>query len=94
MIVEHPAGSRDGQRRLYPLNCGYVQQVLEEENRWQDACILDEKEPVEWFDGQVVAEAVADGRSVWLISRGSCAEDDESIRARIAFLGGIQQINR
>ena len=67
VIVEHPAGSRDPENRqyVYPLNCGYVQQVLEEENRWQDACVLGVEEPVEWFDGEVKAAVHLSDRIVW-----------------------------
>ena len=96
MVVEHPAGSRDEENRqmVYRLNCGYVQQVLEKNNEWQDACLLGVKKPLEWFEGEVTAVVYAGGRSVWCVApRGVCFTR-EQLAKELAFLGSIERIEK
>lgn len=94
VVVEHAAGSRDEENRqmLYRLNCGYVQQVLDEQNEWQDACILGHAEPLEWFDGEVIAEGVVSGKTVWLVAAEDQTLTEKGILSEIAFLGEIQKL--
>lgn len=94
VIVEHPAGSRDPENRqyVYPLNCGYVQQVLEEENRWQDACVLGVEEPVEWFDGEVKAAVHLPDRIVWAAASPKSTFSEGKLKEELSFLGEIQKI--
>ncbi len=89
VVVEHPAGSRDEENRqmIYRLNCGYVQQVLDEQNEWQDACILGTAEPLEWFDGEVKAEVAAGGKTVWAVAGKDLCLSREAILSELAFLG-------
>lgn len=93
VIVEHPAGSQDAETRmLYPLNAGYVQQVLEEENRWQDACILGVSSRLEWFEGKLCAKAALQNGSIWAI----CAENEnyseDQVRNALGFAGEILRL--
>lgn len=94
VIVEHPAGSRDPENRqyVYPLNCGYVQQVLDEENRWQDACVFGVEEPVEWFEGEVKAAVHLPDRIVWVAASPEMVCSERELRALLAFLGENQKI--
>ncbi len=94
VIVEHTAGSRDDgdRQKVYPLNFGYVQQVLDEQNEWQDACILGCREALEWFDGQVKAAVEADGQNVWVVAQADENITEEEIRREMAFLGAVQRI--
>lgn len=95
VVVEHPAGSRDEENRqmVYRLNCGYVQQILEEQNEWQDACILGKKEKLEWFDGEVKAEVVIGGKTVWAVAAADCFLTSDAILREMAFLGDAQKIS-
>lgn len=94
VVVEHPAGSRDedDRRILYRLNCGYVQQVLDARNEWQDACILGTAEPLEWFDGEVKAEVAIGGKTVWAVATEESDLTSEIILREMAFLGTLQGI--
>ena len=94
VIVEHPAGSRDENDRqfVYRRNCGYVQQVLDEQNEWQDACIIGCEEPLEWFDGEVKAEAEMDDRTVWAVAPEGRIISQEEVLRELAFLGKIQKL--
>ena len=94
VVVEHPAGSRDEEKEelLYRLNCGYVQQVLDENNEWQDACILGEKHPLEWFDGEVKASVTVNGKTVWLVAPEELCLTREAVLTEMAFLGDVQQL--
>lgn len=94
VIVEHPAGSRDTENRqhIYSLNCGYVQQVLEEENRWQDACVLGVEEPIEWFDGEVKAAVHLLDRIVWAAASTESTFSEGKLKEELSFLGEIQKI--
>jgi len=94
VVVEHPAGSRDtnDRHKMYPLNCGYVQQELEEKNEWQDACLLGCREPLEWFEGDVCACVTAGGRRVWAIAAAGELFTREDVDRELSFLGEITDI--
>lgn len=94
VIVEHPAGSRDENDRqfIYHRNCGYVQQVLDEQNEWQDACVLGCEGPLEWFDGEVKAEIQLDDRTVWVVADAASHPTEEMIRCETAFLGESKRL--
>ena len=94
VVVEHAAGMCDvsDHERLYRLNCGYVQQILDERNEWQDACVLGMDEPLEWFDGEVCAEVVIGERAVWAVTQEGAAYTEEEIRRAMAFLGEVQLV--
>ena len=94
VIVERSAGSRDEEDRqkIYRLNCGYVQQVLDEQNEWQDACILGCKEPLEWFDGEVKAEVDVNGQTFWAVALADEIITEEEIQKEMAFLGEVRRI--
>ncbi len=94
VVVEHPAGSRDEENRrmFYRRNCGYVQQVLDEKNEWQDACILGSAEPLEWFDGEVIAEVEFGDQTVWAVVPEGSILDAETVSAEMSFLGMVQKV--
>ncbi len=93
VVVEHQMGSRDEENRslVYPFNMGYVQQVLEAENRWQDACIMDVSEPVEWYDGAVLATVSHAGREIWLVGPAQMRIGETEISRLSAFLEKMEQ---
>ena len=94
VVVEHPAGSRDANNRqlVYRLNCGYVQQELEERNEWQDACLLGCDEPLEWFEGEVVAHAEIAGRVIWTVAAADARVTADDVRRELSFLGEIVRV--
>lgn len=95
VTVEHARGTReDGPlKRRYPANFGYVQEVLAEENEWQDACVLGVDEPLEWMEGQVNALAtLKDGRQIWIVSPPGICPDAQAVRQTLSFLGPVQDV--
>lgn len=95
VTVEHARGTReDGPlKRRYPANFGYVQEVLAEENEWQDACVLGVEEPLEWTEGQVSALAtLKDGRQIWIVSPSGARPEAEAVRQTLSFLGAVQDV--
>ncbi len=55
---------------VYPLNYGYVQDVLAQDNEWQDAYIYGETQPLDVFEGQVVAviHRLDDVEDKWVVA--------------------------
>lgn len=94
VTVEHKLGSRDEKRRelVYGLNCGYAQEVLKEENEWQDVCVLGVDRPVEWFEGVVKARLFFPTGEVWAIAPRELMLSEEDIRRQTAFLGEMQRM--
>lgn len=93
VTVEHARGTRDAQGRVYPLNCGYVRECLEQENRWQDALLMQVNAPVEWYEGVVAARVVFADREVWAVAPKNARPDREAVRRAAAFLGEIVRID-
>jgi len=94
VIVEHPAGTRDAQERtlVYRLHCGYVQEVLDEHNEWQDACVLGVSGPLEWFEGEVSACFSVNERHVWCVSSPGMRFTQEDVRKAAGFLGEVSAV--
>ena len=93
VIIEHPLGSRDEELRMrYPVNVGYVQQVLEKENRWQDACVLGVEEKLEWFEGVVKARVDLEDREIWVIADENVRLSEREVREAVAFAGTVHRI--
>lgn len=96
VTVEHPRGSvEDGPlRRRYPANFGYVQEVLADENEWQDACVLGIDDTVEWMEGKVSALAtLEDGRRIWIVSPPGTHPGAEAVRQALSILGPVQEMD-
>lgn len=94
VVIEHPLGSHDDtdRRLVYRRNCGYVQQVLEEDGQWQDACVIGCSERLEWFEGEVKAEVELDGRTCWAVAPAEMTLTEEMLRREMAFLGTLHSI--
>lgn len=89
VIVEHKKGMRDEKDRslVYRHNCGYVQEVLEHQNEWQDACILGVDGVVEWFEGDVAAICSNGERELWIVAPPQLRLTPDEIRRETAWLG-------
>lgn len=94
VTVEHMLGTRgDGQdKRVYRRNCGYVQEVLDEQNEWQDACICCVNDPLEWFEGEVVAHVRLTSGMVWAVAPVNERPAEMQLRQEMAFLGTIENV--
>lgn len=95
ITVEHMYGSREenGLRRSYPFNCGYVQEVLDEQNEWQDACIFGVDMPLEWFEGIVKATARIGDRQVWIATHHDAVLTASEVEEGLRFLGDATDIS-
>ncbi|MBR3874115.1 MAG: NAD(P)H-hydrate dehydratase [Clostridia bacterium] len=89
VIVEHKKGMRDEKDRslVYRHNCGYVQEVLEQQNEWQDACILGVDVGVEWFEGDVAAVCSDGERELWIVAPPQLRLTPDQIRRETSWLG-------
>lgn len=89
ITVEHMYGSREegGLRRAYPFNCGYVQEVLDDQNEWQDACVLGMDLPLEWFEGIVSATAQVDGKQMWIVTDSDVRLTEAEVTEKMKFFG-------
>lgn len=94
VTVEHAAGMREEGRNglRYLRNCGYVQEVLESRNEWQDACICCVEEPLEWFEGTVAAHVQLEDGVVWAVVPAGTQLTETQIRGEMAFLGVIRSV--
>jgi inorganic pyrophosphatase len=70
VIVDRPIGYKDAYGNIYSLNYGYVPGVMGGDGEEQDVYILDHREPLETFCGQVIAiiERADDNETKWVIS--------------------------
>lgn len=94
VTVEHKLGSHDGkdETHAYALNCGFVQEVLDTDNDWQDACIYGVQKPLEWFEGVVVARLFLAAGTVWVVADEETRPTLQEVRRATAFLGQARTI--
>lgn len=73
---------------VYPINYGYVQDVLAEDNEWQDAYIYGETLPLDVFEGQVVAviHRLDDVEDKWVVADPGTRLTREEVRAATRFV--------
>ena len=94
VVVEHVIGSmaEGDSGRAYPFNCGYVQEVLDQQNEWQDACICALGRPVEWFEGVVKAVAKVSGREIWMVYPPDEKIEHQELNQKLCFFGVVEWI--
>lgn len=73
---------------VYPINYGYVQDVLAEDNEWQDAYIYGETLPLDVFEGQVVAviHRLNDVEDKWVVADPGTRLTREEVWAATRFV--------
>lgn len=73
---------------VYSLNYGYVQDVLAEDNEWQDAYIYGETLPLDVFEGQVVAviHRLNDVEDKWVVADPGTRLTREQVWAATRFV--------
>ncbi|MDD3213795.1 MAG: NAD(P)H-hydrate dehydratase [Eubacteriales bacterium] len=89
VTVDRPLGSRHPEHREieYLLNYGYVADVLAADNEWQDAYVYGVTEPVEVFEGVVVAviHRLNDVEDKWVVAAEDVKPTAEEICRQTAF---------
>lgn len=90
VTVDRPIGSRHPERReiIYGLNYGYVADVLAADNEWQDAYVFGVADPVEVFEGEVIAvvHRLNDVEDKWVVAAPGTQTTENEIRERTAFV--------
>lgn len=88
VTVDRPYGSFHPHNPdvLYPLNYGYVDELVSEDGEFQDAWIYGPQEPVESFRGSVIGIIYhKDGPSRFIVSRIGEQPDIQAVMAAVAF---------
>lgn len=87
--IDRPLGSAhpDYPDMIYPINYGYVDGILAGDGEEQDVYILGSKEPLELFEGKVIAiyHRTNDNEDKWIVSIDECDYTDEEILEAIHF---------
>lgn len=90
VTVDHQIGSRseDKEELIYRLNYGYVQELLESENDWQDAYIYGITQPLEWFEGEVIAiiHRHTDAKDQWVVAQKGTRASASQIKTATDFI--------
>lgn len=72
VIVDRPLGSYHPKYKnlCYPINYGYVPNIIAGDNEFQDAYILGIEEPILEFEGQIIAiiHRLDDNEDKWVVS--------------------------
>ncbi len=90
VTVDRKAGETHPEHRdiVYPINYGYVQDVLADDNEWQDAYIYGETMPLDVFEGQVVAviRRFDDVEDKWVVAAPGTRLTETEVRAATNFV--------
>ncbi len=84
--IDRPIGSRHPRHSdmVYPVNYGFVDGVIAGDGEEQDVYVLGTDEPIESFEGKVIAvyHRLDDVEDKWIVSLdGSDYPDEEILRA-------------
>ena len=89
VTVDRPLGSvhPDYPDLYYPVNYGYIENLMGGDDDWQDAYILGVDEPLESFTGKVIAVAVRqdDNESKLVVAPDGVEFSKEEIARQINF---------
>ena len=89
VTVDRPLGSvhPDYPDLYYPVNYGYIENLMGGDGDWQDAYILGVDEPLESFTGKVIAVAVRqdDNESKLVVAPDGAEFSKEEIARQINF---------
>ena len=87
--IDRPIGSRHPRHpdMVYPVNYGYVDGVFADDGENQDAYVLGADEPIESFEGKVIAvyHRLDDVEDKWVVSVDGSDYPDEEILRVIRF---------
>lgn len=89
VTIDHAFGTRhsDDHEMIYKLNHGYVSEVLNAGNDWQDAYVYGVGEPLEWFEGEVIAiiHRLSDASDQWVVAKRGTRASAQQIKEATAF---------
>ena len=89
VYIDRPLGSRhpDYNDLIYPLNYGYIKEIIAPDNEYQDAYVLDVNEPIESCKGIVIAiiERLDDNENKLIVSVNIRKYSDSEIEELISF---------
>ena len=90
VIVDRPAGSFHPRNHdlYYPINYGYIEDIIAGDGSGQDVYILGPDTPFETFDGVVIAvyHRTNDVEDKWIIATEGTDFSDEEILKSIFFV--------
>ena len=89
VTIDRPLGSAHPQypELVYPVNYGYVKDVMAADGEEQDAYVLGVDIPVAEFTGKVVAviHRLNDVEDKWVVAPEVCAFNEQEIMAQVDF---------
>ncbi len=89
VIVDRPLGSHHPQHDdvVYPVNYGYIPGIMASDGEEQDAYILGVSEPVQEFEGRVIAiiHRLDDVEDKWVVAPEAMTFTKEQIMEQVAF---------
>lgn len=87
--IDRPMGSAhpDYPDLIYPINYGYVDGIFADDGEEQDVYVLGAGEPLETFEGKVIAvyHRTNDSEDKWIVSLDGKEYTDEEILEAIDF---------
>ncbi len=86
VTVDRPVGYRDRFGNTYPVNYGYIEGIIAGDGEEQDAYILGEKEPLDSFEGFLIAyvRRKNDVEDKWVVSNAFYTA--EEIMEQVEFM--------
>lgn len=89
VIIDRPLGSRHPKYKdlIYPINYGYVEEIIGGDGEEQDAYILKETQPLDFFEGIVVGVVMRknDVETKWIVVKEKSFCTKEEILEAIYF---------
>ncbi|WP_303887709.1 inorganic pyrophosphatase [Thomasclavelia spiroformis] len=89
VIIDRPLGSYHPKYKnlYYPVNYGYVENVMGGDNEWQDVYILGINEPIERYTGKVIAiiHRFNDIENKWVVTPEEMTFTKEQIKKLVEF---------
>jgi len=88
-VIDRPLGSRHPRfpDMIYPVNYGYVEDVIGGDGKEQDAYVLGSDKAIETFEGKVIAvyHRFDDVEDKWIVSTDGTDYSDEEILRAVHF---------
>ena len=90
VIVDRPAGGYHPRNHgiFYSINYGYIEDIIAGDGSGQDVYIMGQDNPLETFDGVVIAvyHRINDVEDKWIVAKEGSDFSDEEIMKNIHFV--------
>jgi inorganic pyrophosphatase len=87
--IDRPSGSRHPEYKdmIYPINYGYIEGITAPDGEWQDAYIIGVDEPLNEFEGVVIAviHRNDDAEEKWVVAPKGQTFSIEYIKSQVEF---------